>query len=137
MMPRDLESAIQQSHDAVAGIFRGEAAPAKPLFSDREDVTLGNPFGPYARGRDQVDDTLDRAASNYRDGEFTGAELVASYVSADLACVVEVERARSAVAKTFFRSLCVRRVCTDSRTARGSSFIGTLIQSLCRGRQRR
>ena len=97
MMPRDLEAAIQQSHDAVAGIFRGDAAPAKALFSDRDDVTLGNPFGPYARGRNQVEETLDRAASNYRDGELTGAELIASYVSADLACVVEVERGRAKI----------------------------------------
>jgi ketosteroid isomerase-like protein len=97
MLPRDLESAIRQSHDAVAGIFRGDAAPAKALFSDRDDVTLGNPFGPYAQGRRQVEETLDRAASNYRDGELTGAELVARYVSADLACVVEVERGRAKV----------------------------------------
>jgi ketosteroid isomerase-like protein len=97
MMPRDLETAIQQSHDAVAGIFRGDAAPAKELFSDRDDVTLGNPFGPYSRGRNQVEETLDRAASNYHDGEFTSAELIASYVSADLACVVEVERGRAKV----------------------------------------
>ncbi len=97
MIARDLESAIQKSHDAVAGIFRGDAAPAKALFSDRDDVTLGNPFGPYARGRNQVEETLDRAALNYRDGELTGAELIASYVSADLACVVEVERGRAKV----------------------------------------
>jgi hypothetical protein len=97
MMPLDLETAIQQSHDAVAGIFRGDAAPAKALFSDRNDITLGNPFGPYARGRNQVEETLDRAASNYRDGELKGAELIASYVSGELACVVEVERGRAKV----------------------------------------
>jgi hypothetical protein len=39
MMPRELETAIQQSHDAVGGIFRGDAAPAKAMFSDRDDVT--------------------------------------------------------------------------------------------------
>jgi ketosteroid isomerase-like protein len=97
MMPRDLETAIQQSHEAVAGIFRGDAEPAKVLFSDRDDITLGNPFGPYARGRGQVEETLDRAASNYRDGELTGAELMASYVGGELACVVEVERGRAKV----------------------------------------
>jgi ketosteroid isomerase-like protein len=97
MVPRDLESAILQSHEAVAGIFRGDAAPAKALFSERDDVTLGNPFGPYAQGRRQVEETLERAASNYRDGELTGAELIASYVSGDLACVVEVERGRAKV----------------------------------------
>jgi hypothetical protein len=97
MVTQDLDRAIQQSHDAVAGIFRGDAAPAKMLFSDQDDVTLGNPFGPYRRGRRQVEETLDRAASNYRDGELTGAELIATYVSAELACVVEVERGRAEV----------------------------------------
>jgi ketosteroid isomerase-like protein len=57
-----------------------------------DDVTLGNPFGPYAHGRRQVDETLDRAAANYRDGKITNVELVATYTSGDLACVVEVER---------------------------------------------
>ena len=63
--------------------------------SDRDDITLGNPA--YARGRDQVEETLDRAASNYRDKKLMGAELIASYVSFDLACVVEVERGRAKV----------------------------------------
>jgi ketosteroid isomerase-like protein len=67
------------------------------VFSDLDDVTLGNPFGPYRRGRRQVEETLDRAASNYRDGDLTGAELIATYVSAELACVVEVERGRAKV----------------------------------------
>ena len=71
MVVRDLDSARQQSHDAVAGIFQGDPRPAKALFSDRDDVTLGNPFGPYAHGRRQVDETLDRAAANYRDGKVT------------------------------------------------------------------
>jgi ketosteroid isomerase-like protein len=97
MEAQDLDTAIQQSHDAVAGIFRGDAEPAKALFSDRDDITLGNPFGPYARGRNQVEETLDRAASNYRDGVLTGAELISRYVAAELACVVEVERGRAKV----------------------------------------
>lgn len=100
MMPRDLDDAIQQSHDAVAGIFRGDAAPAKALFSDRDDITLGNPFGPYARGRRQVEETLDRAASNYRDGKVISVELVATYSSGDLACVVEVERGQAKVSSS-------------------------------------
>ena len=97
MVARDLENARRQSRDAVAAIFRGESQPARALFSDREDVTLGNPFGPYAHGRKQVEETLERAASNYRDGAATGVELMATYVSADLACVVEVERGKAKV----------------------------------------
>ena len=60
----------------------------------RKDVTLGNPFGAYVRGRRKVEATLADAASHYRDGEVTGVELIANYVSDDLACIVEVERAR-------------------------------------------
>ena len=67
------------------------------MYSDRDDVTLGNPFGPYARGRRKVEETLASAASQYRDGEVTGVELIAKYVSDDLACIVEVERGRAKV----------------------------------------
>ena len=97
MAANDLDSAIEQSHAALAAILKGDPSVYKALYSDRDDVTLGNPFGPYARGRRKVDETLDRAASNYRDGESTGIELVAKYVSNDLACIVEVERGRSKV----------------------------------------
>jgi len=97
MVARDLDSARQQSHDAVAGIFKGDPRPAKALFSDQDDVTLGNPFGPYAHGRIQVNETLDRAAANYRDGKITNVELVATYTSSDLACVIEAERGMAKV----------------------------------------
>jgi ketosteroid isomerase-like protein len=40
---------------------------------------------------------LSRQASNYRDGEVTDVELVTTYASGDLACVVEVERGRANV----------------------------------------
>ena len=97
MADNDLDSAIEQSHAALAAILKGDPSVYKTLYSDRDDVTLGNPFGPYARGRRKIEETLDRAASNYRDGESTGIELVAKYVSNDLACIVEVERGRSKV----------------------------------------
>ena len=37
-------------------------------------------------------ETFTAAASHYRDGALTDVELIAKYVSEDLACVVEVER---------------------------------------------
>ncbi len=96
-MVEDLDHAIERSHQAVAAIFRGDPGPAKALFSDDDDITLGNPFGPYASGRKKVEETLAGAASNYRDGEVTGVDLIAKYVSDGLACVVEVERGRARV----------------------------------------
>jgi ketosteroid isomerase-like protein len=92
-----VDSAIEQSHAALEAILKGDASRFLALFSDRDDVTLGNPFGPYVRGRSKVEETATAAASNYRDGEVTGVELVAKYVSGDLACVVEVERGRAKV----------------------------------------
>ena len=97
MAQNDLDGAIEQSHSALAAILKGDPSGYEALFSDRDDVTLGNPFGPYAHGRKKVEETLAGAASHYRDGEVTGAELVAKYASGDLACVVEVERGRAKV----------------------------------------
>jgi ketosteroid isomerase-like protein len=95
--PTGVESAIEQSHAALAAILKGDPALYKALFSEQDDVTLGNPFGPYARGRKKVEETIEGAAANFRDGEVIGVELVAKYVSGDLACVVEVERGKSKV----------------------------------------
>lgn len=97
MNTQDLESAIDASHKALDAILRGDPSVYKALFSDSEDVTLGNPFGPYARGRKRVEATLAGAASNYRDGKATEIELIAKYVADNLACVVEVERGRAKV----------------------------------------
>jgi|ERR1700693_2640621 len=97
MATNDLDIAIEQSHAALAAILRGDPAVYKALFSEREDVTLGNPFGPYALGRKKVEETLAGAASHYRDGEVTGVELIAKYAFDDLACFVEVERGRAKV----------------------------------------
>ena len=92
MNTSDLESAIKASHDALDAILQGDPSLYQALYSESEDVTLGNPFGPYAHGRKQVEMTLAGAASNYRDGEATEVELIEKYVADDLACVVEVER---------------------------------------------
>jgi ketosteroid isomerase-like protein len=97
MKTNDLDSAIEQSHAALGAILNGDPSGYQALYSDAEDVTLGNPFGPYARGRQKVEATLAGAASHYRDGEVTGVELIADYLSDDLACIVEVERGRAKV----------------------------------------
>jgi ketosteroid isomerase-like protein len=105
----DLDSAIELSHTAVAAVFRGDASVASTLFSERDDVTLGNPFGPFVRGRKNVIQAVERAAANYREGELTGAELIAKHVSGELALVVEIESGRAKVGgATEFASLALR-----------------------------
>ena len=97
MATSDLASAIEQSHAALGAILKGDPSIYQALYSRADDVTLGNPFGPYVRGRQKVEATLAGAASHYRDGEVTDVELIAEYLSDDLACVVEVERGRAKV----------------------------------------
>ena len=97
MKTQDLESAIEASHKALGAILKGDPSVYKALYSGSDDVTLGNPFGPYAHGRKRVEATLDGAASNYRDGQATEIELIEKYVTDSLACVVEVERGRTKV----------------------------------------
>jgi ketosteroid isomerase-like protein len=69
----------------------------KVMFSHQEDVTLANPFGPPARGWEQVAETSDRAASQIRDGEITSFEPVAKYVTPELAYVVWIERVKAKI----------------------------------------
>jgi ketosteroid isomerase-like protein len=93
----DLDQVLGQYHDALGAFMSGDHEPAKRLFSEREDVTLGNPFGPFARGWTQVVETMERAAALYRDGGADGFDTISKHVGPDLACTVEVERLRSKV----------------------------------------
>ncbi len=93
MSASDLAEIIEQYHRAVIAVGRGDPEPAKKLFSRRDDVTLANPFGPAVRGWDQVAQTIERAASQFRDGE-AAFERTSDYATADMAYMVEVERER-------------------------------------------
>jgi ketosteroid isomerase-like protein len=92
-----LELAIELSHMALGKIVNGDSSGYVALFSEAEDVSLGNPFGPFARGRNRVVETVVDAATRYRDGEVLGFDLIARHVTESLACVVEVERFRAKV----------------------------------------
>ena len=94
----DFDNLLDQYHGALDLFVRGNPQPLTDLFSREEDVTLGNPFGPFARGFDQAKQTMARAASNYRDGEVTGFESVAQSVASQIAYTVEVENFRTKVA---------------------------------------
>ncbi len=86
-----LDAAVAQSHLALAAILNGNPHLYEALFADRDDITLGNPFGPYAIGKVEVAKTLANAASKYHDGSVVAVDLVAKYQNDNLACLVEVE----------------------------------------------
>lgn len=97
MSSSDLARVIEQYHQALNAFVKGDPEPNKKLFSRRDDVTLANPLGPPARGWTQVEQTMERAASQFREGEPTRFERISDYASADLAYILEIERVRMKV----------------------------------------
>jgi ketosteroid isomerase-like protein len=91
----DVDRLIERFHLATDEFLKGNPEPNKTLFSHHEDVTLANPYGPPARGWDEVAEVMEHASSVSRDGELTSVETVAKHVTAELAYVVEIERARA------------------------------------------
>jgi ketosteroid isomerase-like protein len=91
MTVKTLEDAMAQNHAALDAMLKGNCTGYVTLLSDRDDVTWGNPFGPFARGRESVEATLASAAARMQGGRATGFDLVATYLAENLAVVVEVE----------------------------------------------
>ena len=96
-MPALKEELLEEYHQALGELINGTPDVYKAMFSQRDDVTLCNPFGPVARGRAAVEKRLEGAASNYRDGELAGFEQIAKYETPELAYLVEVERYQAKV----------------------------------------
>jgi ketosteroid isomerase-like protein len=91
------EAAVEQSHKALAAILQGDPSGYTALFADRDDVTLGNPFGPYAKGKAAVVRTLAGAAAKYRDGLVVRVDRIAQYGDGTIIGLVEVEHDRAKV----------------------------------------
>lgn len=88
---------MEKSHAALGEFIRGNAELANEMWSQAEDVTLGNPFGPFTRGWQAVTEAAADAAARFRDGQVVGFEPIGRYLTDDLACVVEVERFRAKI----------------------------------------
>ena len=93
----EVDELIEQYYRAQREFVRGNPEPLKDLFSHREDVTLANPYGPPVRGWEQVAKSIEHAASLRSDGTLLGWQIVAKYVSAELAYVVQIERAEAKI----------------------------------------
>ena len=97
MSTTDFDEVVEQYHLALGEFVKGNPEPVKMMSSHREDVTLANPLGPAVRGWEQVAAAAERAASQVREGEIVGFEVVAKYVTPELAYIVEVERNKAKV----------------------------------------
>src|SRR6266702_7997978 len=91
----NFDEVVEQYQRALGDFAKGNPEPNKMVFSHREDVTLANPLGPPARGWEQVAATMERAASQLRDGEKVGFDVVAKYVTPELAYIVELEQTKA------------------------------------------
>ena len=93
----DFDEVVEQYHLALGEFLKGNPEPVKELWSHKEDVSSANPYGPPVRGWDEVAKVVEHAASLRRDGEATSYEIVAKYVTAELAYVVQIERAEAKI----------------------------------------
>jgi ketosteroid isomerase-like protein len=92
MTATTLEDAIARNQRALDTMLKGDGKGYVALLTDRDDVSWGNPYGPFAVGRANVEAALASAAARFRDGAATDFERVAAYVTDNLAVVVENER---------------------------------------------
>lgn len=93
----DLDVVIEASHEALEAFVRGDPGPLQALFSHSDDVTLANPFGPAQQGWPRIQETMARAAENYRDGRALGFDQIAKYVTPEVAYLHEFERLEAKV----------------------------------------
>jgi ketosteroid isomerase-like protein len=93
----DLDRVIEQCQLALDAFVKGNPQPMQEMFSHREDISLANPFGPPAHGWDEVAATMDRAASNLREGGMVAFEEVAKNVTPELAYTVWLEQQKAKV----------------------------------------
>ena len=94
-MTSDLNKLRDRYHQSVAAFIQGDPDAQKPLWSQRDDVTLANPLGPPAKGFEGVCGVMDRAAEQISDGEGYTFDTIAWVETADLAYEVGVEQSRS------------------------------------------
>ena len=93
----DVDELIERYQMALDEFMQGNPKPVQALFSHRDDASLANPYGPPVRGWDGIANTTEHAASLRRDGRATGFEIVAKYVTPQLAYVVQIEHLESKV----------------------------------------
>jgi ketosteroid isomerase-like protein len=115
-----LDETVERYHLALQEFARGDPEPVKVLFSHQGDVVLANPFGPPVRGWGRVSEALDYASSRFRDGRVTEFETNATFVGADLASTMEVERWEAKVGERDDVAPFVLRVTSTFRLEDGS-----------------
>jgi ketosteroid isomerase-like protein len=93
-MAMDLDQTVKQYHVALQDFVKGSYEPLWEVYSRREDAFLCNPFVPFARGSQEIEEAMKVAASHWRGGEAEFENKV-RYENADLGYIIELERFRA------------------------------------------
>jgi len=96
----DVDELIERYQLALDGFMKGDPEPVQELYFHREDASLANPYGPPVRGWDEIAKTTEHAASLRRAGRARGFDIVAKYVTAELAYVVQIEHLESKIGQS-------------------------------------
>jgi ketosteroid isomerase-like protein len=120
MGANEFDELVGQARRALDAIAKGDPSGYQALYSNDDDITLGNPFGGFGSGRAAVYEQLQRAASYYREGRTTGFETVTQAVGPDIAYTVEIERFETKVdGREELSELALRVTCIYRREADG------------------
>ena len=91
------DATVEETRGALDTFMTGDPGSVKSLYSRRDDITLANPFGPPRRGWTEVEDALERAAANFRDGRVIGYDEVSKYVTPDIGYILQIEKAEAKI----------------------------------------
>jgi ketosteroid isomerase-like protein len=95
----ELDRVIEAYRDALRAYVTGDPDPVLALWSQGDDATLANPFGPPCRGRAGIESATREAVSNFMEGGRLQFEDVTSRFDEVVRCrtrelgyVVQLER---------------------------------------------
>ncbi|MDQ6832557.1 MAG: nuclear transport factor 2 family protein [Chloroflexota bacterium] len=91
ILEEEFRQIIEQRRVANNAFVNRNAQPLKEMASHRADVTVLGAFGGFEHGWVEVGSRYDWAAARFNGGAFT-SEIIATYVTSELAYSVAIER---------------------------------------------
>jgi ketosteroid isomerase-like protein len=90
------DQAVERYHASVREFVKGDPEPSREMFSEREDVVLCNPFRPFAKGAEEVAETIQRAATHFAEGT-VDFERISTFTTVEVGYILEQESWRAKV----------------------------------------
>ncbi len=88
---------VQEYHRALVDFFEGNPTTVIEFFSHSKDASLGNPFGGFALGWEEIAKRVRLANTYYKDGRSVTFENVSKYVTKDLGYIVDIENCEAKI----------------------------------------